>query len=107
MTKKTIKKKKEKKELTTVSFETFRDIGPYEIGNLTREEPSCFNCIVSVRKYRVTIEPVTEPAEVICARLQHLWETSDNYHDHDPLMNLAAEYNYVFVGCRGEKRETK
>jgi len=32
------------------SFETFREIGTYEINILSQDKPSCFNGIVRVKK---------------------------------------------------------
>jgi len=88
------------------TIETFRDVGPYELNNLKSEEPSCFNEHVSIRKYKVTVDLIDEPIEVIHARLQKLWEESNNYHDHDPLVCMAKFYEYEFKGSRGDKRKT-
>lgn len=56
------------------------------------DTPSCFNGIVCVRKYRLTVELVDEPIEVIHERLLDLWETCDNHHHWGPLQREASRY---------------
>ena len=73
------------------SFETFRQIGSFEESNLKSDYPSAFNGIVRVQKYRITIEPVKEPIEVLRARVQKLWDECDNHHHRDPLQSMAKE----------------
>ena len=73
-------------------FETFRKVGSFEIGNLTANEPSCFNGIVNVTKQQITIEDVTEPIEVIQARIQKLYDECDNHHHRGPLRAIAEKY---------------
>lgn len=82
-----------KKENTIISFETFRQIGNYEIIQLTREKPDCFNQEVSVRKYKVTIELISEPLEVIQARIQELWDNCKNHYHWRPLKAMAKKYS--------------
>lgn len=54
--------------------------------------PSCFNGCVRVERYRITVELIDEPLDVIHARLIKLWEESDNMHHCQPLKNRAAKY---------------
>lgn len=54
-------------------FETFKEIAPFEIRDLTREEPYCFNGFISVTKYCITIEKIVEPIEVYRDRLRKLY----------------------------------
>lgn len=75
-----------------ITFETFRNLAGYDERQMQRPDPSCFNGIVSVVKYRVTIERVEEPVEVIHARLRTLWRATDNHHHVDPLRQAAAQY---------------
>lgn len=74
------------------SFETFRKVGSYEIDNLTQEEPSCFNNMVRVVKYRITVEKVEEPIETIRARIQKLWDERANFHHYQPLIDIGKKY---------------
>ena len=74
------------------SFETFRDIGYYEIHNLTQTEPSCFNGAVRVVKYRIIIERVAEPPSTIRERIQKLWDECDNHHHWTPLQKTGKKY---------------
>lgn len=90
--------------LATRAIETFRRFGAYEISNMSQSEPSCFNGDVRVRRYRITVEEITEPDDVIAARIQKLWDESDNHHHYDPLRRAAAEIGYELQGDRGGKR---
>lgn len=74
------------------TFETFRDIGAFELQQLTQREPSCFNGMVRVEKYRVTVEKVQEPVEAIRSRLQKMWEECDNHHHREPLARAGLKY---------------
>ena len=74
------------------TFETFDKINGYRESQLISKDPSCFNGIVSVRKYRVTIELIDEPMNVIHARLQKMWDECDNSHHWGPLREAAKEY---------------
>lgn len=56
------------------------------------QEPTCFNGIVRIQKYRITVEKVEEPVEVIHERLRKLWRESDNYHHYDPIKSAAREW---------------
>ncbi len=89
---------------TSVSFETFREIGSYWIHSLTENNPSCFNGNVSVRKYRVTIELVEEPNEVIAERIQLLWDKCDNLHHWTHLRIAAQKIGYELKGSPGNSK---
>jgi hypothetical protein len=78
-----------------VVFETFRKIDAYHIGSLTQVAPDCFNQVVSVRKYRVTIEEIDEPDAVIIERIKKLWLETKNHHDWEPLKNEAKKVGLV------------
>lgn len=71
---------------------------------MTLDAPACYNGNVQVRKFRVSIELVDEPAEVIAARIQALWDVSDNYHHLSPLNEAASAIGYVLQGSFGSKR---
>ena len=77
------------------TFETFRNIGSYEIFNLTKKEPDCFNGRVEVVKYRITIEKIKEPSGLIGARIQKLWDECDNPHHWQPLRRTAKINGYA------------
>lgn len=73
-------------------YETFCEIDTFDIGRSTQSEPSCFNGIVRVTRYRVTVEKIEEPREVIEGRLVKLWRSTDNYHHVEPLRRAAARF---------------
>ena len=55
-----------------MTFETYRPIEQYAINNIKQDYPSCFNGMVRVKRYKVTIEGIEEPKEVLCERLEKL-----------------------------------
>ena len=75
-----------------VEFETFRVLGNYEIDNLTQSNPSCFNGMARVVKYKITVEEIKEPVEVIRARIQKMWDECDNHHHWGPLRAVGKKY---------------
>lgn len=98
---KNIKSNKKNRDYINFSFETFKEIGFYEKNNLTSENPSCFNGIVNLRKYKVTIELIEEPDEIIQERLQKLWDECNNHHNWQPLKNMAKQIGYELKGDPG------
>jgi hypothetical protein len=87
------------------TFETYRNISDYQISNLKHENPSCFNGNIEITKYRVTIEEVEEPKEVLQARLQELWDKCNNWHHWKPLRAAARKLGYEFKNYPGIKKE--
>lgn len=51
--------------------------------------PSCWNREVNIRRYRITVELVDEPKEVLVERLRKIWRSTDNHHHRDPLRTEA------------------
>ena len=88
-----------------ISFETFRKIGSYDQSNLQSKYASCFNGVVNIRKYRVTIEPIEESKEILAERLQKLWDECDNWHHWTPLKNAALQIGYELKGVAGSMRK--
>ncbi len=89
-----------------ITFETFRRFGSWERYRLETKEPSCFNGKVSIRKYRVTVEEVPEPKEVLEARLRKLWVECDNHHHHwSPLQNAAVELGSILSHNERDKHK--
>lgn len=70
--------------------------------------PSCFNGIVNVHRYRITIEKLDEPIDVIRERISRLWEESDNFHHRGPLRVEAAKVGLTLDADRlGKKKPAK
>ena len=97
-------KAKKQKGFETIVFETFKNMGGYEQSIMERNKPSCFNGFVSIEKFKVTIEKVEEPKEVLAERLEELWASSHNGHDIDPLKAKAAEIGYEIKGKWASKK---
>lgn len=85
------------------TLETFRDIRGYQLNNFKRDKPSCFNGIVNIHRYKITVELIEEPQEVLENRLQELWDNSKNYHDYEPLQAMAKKIKYELKNKRGNK----
>ena len=84
-------KAKLKPKPTISEIETFRDIQGWTLTNLIQDEPSSFNGIVNVHRYRVMVELIEEPNEVIAERIRKLWRECDNLHHRQPLKGAAAK----------------
>ncbi|HDZ04862.1 hypothetical protein LCGC14_0371050 [marine sediment metagenome] len=65
-----------------------------------QKEPSCFNGMVSLEKYRFTVEKIKEPVELYRERLIKIWKLTDNYHHTYPLIEKAKE-----LGISLDRRE--
>lgn len=78
--------------MNEASIETFRDPRGYWLRQIEQKEPSSFNGDVQVRKYRVTVELIDEPDDVIRARIQTLWDECENHHHWQPLKAMAKKY---------------
>jgi len=77
---------------------------PVRVSSDIQKRPSCFNGMVRVRRYRITIEEIDEPVEVIAARIQDLWERSNNSNHISALRDAAKKIGYELQGSWGEKR---
>lgn len=86
-----------------IEFETFRQISGYYQNQLILKDPSAFNGEVRIKKFKVTIEPIEEPNEVYCQRIQQLWDYCDNHHHWTPIQNVASQLGYTLQGERGNK----
>lgn len=98
------------KEIAPESFnaivETFNPPGSYILGELERaNKPSCFNSVIRIAKYKITVEKIEEPIEILQARLQELWDTSENWHHGDALRRKAKELGFELQGDRGNKKK--
>lgn len=79
------------------TFETFKRIDGYAKNQIIESDPTCFNGMVRVRKYRVTVELIDEPIEVIQKRIKKMWDECETHHHWDPLKAVAAEYGLELV----------
>lgn len=75
--------------------------GRPRIERVQQTEPDAFNGMVFVERYRVTIEKIEEPVDVLRARLVDLWETCErNIHLWDPIREKAIK-----LGCVKDRAE--
>lgn len=75
------------------TVETYREprAGHFTVDSM----PSCFNDVVRVRRYRVSVEEIVEAPEVIQERLTKLYAGTTNMHHRLTLRTFAAKYGYV------------
>lgn len=89
-------------------FMTFRPVDDYEVRQMYEGVPSSFNGEARVRQYRVTVELVDEPIEVIRERIVYLWERNDNHHQWDAILTEAARYGLDLTPYqRGSKKAVR
>ena len=89
-------------------FETFRPLNDFTISTVQQKDPFCWNGIVGVRRYLVTVEEIVDSKEVIEARLMKLWEECDNHHDWYPLDATAKSFGIELPRERcGIKRKVR
>ncbi len=89
--------------LSKHTIETFRDPSGYWLNQIRQEVPSCFNGDVSVRRWRVTVEEIAEPDNVLAARILDLWDRCDNHHHVDPLRRAASKVGLELNFPKGTK----
>ena len=77
-----------------IEMETMRQpwVTSREIRAMVAPTHDAFNGCVHVRKYKVTVEMIDEPIEVIQARIQDLWDNCDNSHNWNPLRYMGERY---------------
>ena len=88
---------KYKKEIITFCKSSF--------GIVEKREPSSFNGDVEIKKYKITIEEIEEPKEILCKRLEELWTHENNFHQYHLLEKEAKKLDYEFKGEFGKKEE--
>jgi hypothetical protein len=71
------------------TFQTFFPVGTHNIRDWTQSKPSSFNALIRVKKYRVTIEEVQEPEDVIIDRLVELYKNADSYRERAAIEDYA------------------
>jgi hypothetical protein len=88
-------------------IETFKQVDNYWLDNLRFKDDKthCFNGIVSIKRYRVTVELIQEPIEVYQERLQKLWDECDNSHHWLSLEMVARDIAYELKGRPGNQRK--
>lgn len=88
-----------KNKKTTI--ETFRNPDGYWLTQIKQDEVSSFNGRIEIEKYRVTVEKIEEPIEVLQQRIQYLWDVCDNHHHVKPIRERAKKLNYELKGSAG------
>ena len=51
---------------------------PWDLG-ANHDQPTCINSL-KIRRYRVTVELIDEPIEVLRDRVRKMWRETRNYH---------------------------
>jgi hypothetical protein len=103
--KKVVKKEGTPEERGPLVIETFTPMELYTVNQLRQDKPSCWEGNVRVRRYRITVEKIEEPLEVIGQRIQDLWDACDNHHHVGPLRAAAKGIGLELKGTYGTKRK--
>lgn len=59
-----------------------------------RVKPSIGNFEVFLRRYRITVELIDEPNDVIQERLRTLWRNTRNHHEREKLATVARKLSF-------------
>lgn len=70
-------------------IETFFKPTEWSLRRFEHSEPSCMNGQVSIKRYRLTVEEIEEPIEVLHERLRKLWRQETNPHRWGPIKSEA------------------
>lgn len=71
-----------------IQIETFKDFSSsYNVNQLKINEPSNVN-FLSFRKYKVTIELIEEPKEVLIERLEDIFKKSNGINSRDRAIKM-------------------
>lgn len=90
--------KKKAPQPSTFVVETYGDPS-FAVRNL-RREPSCVN-VLEVIRYRVTVERIEEPRDVVLERMRRLWRESErNIHVWDRFRKVAVELGLTDTEAR-------
>ena len=87
-----MKKKSTKNEIPKkIEFETYRDLtSHFSLSGLKQQEPSAIN-FLAYRKYKVTIELIEEPKEVLLERLNKLLNESQGHNSRSRIQDEMGE----------------
>ncbi len=77
----------------------FVTFGYPNVSDRFRPGPHVWNGEVHIRRYRVVVELMDEPDEIIRQRIIDLWAGSTNGHDRAPLHDMAAKYGLDLHTC--------
>lgn len=76
-----------------IEFEFFDNMLPiWNLDSLKRRnEPSSFNQSVMVRRYKLKVELIEEPKEVLIERCKELYKKEDNWHNKESIDNFVKK----------------
>lgn len=71
----------------------------FEIEQLShnRSKPSAFNSMVNIKKFKITVEEISETPEILKKRLQDLYNKEDNWHNKEALNQYSKRMFGVIV----------
>lgn len=85
-----------------VEFETY--LRPHLNGqDYEQDTPSAFNGEIRIRRFRITVEEVEESNDILCERLQSLWEQGGSWQLEAIFKEAADELGYKLQGTYGSK----
>lgn len=69
-----------------IEFETFREFGKYDVSQMKWDDPSSIN-FLSYKRYKVVIEEIEEPIEILIERLENMLTNTDCYKKQSMIRN--------------------
>jgi hypothetical protein len=85
-------KKKAPVETWPKVYESYKEPDGYQFQNKAWENPYCFNGIVSLHQYRITVQRVEEPTDVILDRARSLYATLESRSQDTLRQYVLREY---------------
>ena len=76
-----------------ITFETYQNLTDgYSLNQLKKGEPSAINYL-SYRKYKITIELIEEPKDVLIERLETMLLKTESYKQKDLIKSELTKLN--------------
>jgi hypothetical protein len=86
-----------------MTIETFKPFGQWEQMHCYAKEPYSFNGQVNVKRYRITVEEIEEPREVLLERLRELWrKRNEGINAHLTAREIIKQAKALGVELSGE-----
>jgi len=59
--------------------------------SIQNKEPSSYNRLVRIKKYKIIVEKISEPVNIYKERLKDLYSKEDNYHNKEALNEYSQK----------------
>ena len=94
-----MKRQSEPTEPTKIEIETFRPLMRWGLNDLTQAVPSCWNGEVRVKRWRITVEEIVDPPEVLAERILTMLREETNHRRRTALLSEASRLGIDVKGA--------